>query len=111
MSSDDKKALDALRGLPVLRKHGGNTGTKSNKGKFLLNCVAAFDTETTTLQLEAGPQAFMYVWQLQVNEGLTIIGRTWPELFDLLQYWAGYMPEGCWLVLWVQNLAYEFQFF
>lgn len=111
VSAHDPKALEALRGLPVLRKHGGNTGTKSNKGKFLLDCVAAFDTETTTLQLEAGPQAFMYVWQLQVNEGLTIIGRTWPELFDLLQYWAGYMPEGCWLVLWVQNLAYEFQFF
>lgn len=110
VSSDDKKALDALRGLPVLRKHGGNTGTKANKGKFILDCIAAFDTETTTIDLPDGPQAFTYVWQLQINEGLTIIGRTWPELFDLLHYWSAYMPTGCWLVIWVHNLSFEFQF-
>lgn len=110
VSSDDPKALDALRGLPVLRKHGGNTGTKANKGKFILDCIAAFDTETTTIDLPDGPQAFTYVWQLQVNEGLTIIGRTWSDLFDLLRYWDLYMPSGCWLVIWVHNLSFEFQF-
>lgn len=110
VSHDDKKALDALRGFPVLRKHGGNTGSKANKGKFLLDCIAAFDTETSTIETKHGPQAFTYVWQLQIEEGLTIIGRTWPELFELLQYWSDYMPRGTWLVIWVQNLSYEFQF-
>lgn len=51
VSSDDKQALDALRGLPVLQKHGGNTGTRANKGKFIIDCLAAFDTETTVLLL------------------------------------------------------------
>ena len=50
VSHDDDKALDALRGFPVLKKHGGNTGSKANKGKFLLDCIAAFDTETTTIE-------------------------------------------------------------
>ena len=110
VSSDDPKALEALRGLPVLRKHGGNTGTKANKGKFIYDCIAAFDTETSTIELPEGPQAFTYVWQLQINEGLTIIGRTWEELFTLLKYWDSYMATGCWLVIWVHNLSYEFQF-
>lgn len=110
VSHDDDKALDALRGFPVLKKHGGNTGTKANKGKFLLDCIAAFDTETTAIETKHGPQAFTYVWQLQIEEGLTIIGREWGELFELLQHWSDYMPSGAWLVIWVQNLSYEFQF-
>ena len=56
----DRRARDALRGVPVLRKHGGNTGTKSNKGKFYLDVVAAFDTETSTIDLPDGPQ---FAWQ------------------------------------------------
>ena len=110
VSHDDKKALDALRGFSRLPKHGGNTGTKANKGKFLLGCIAAFDTETTTIETKHGPQAFTYVWQLQIEEHLTIIGREWGELFLLLQHWSDYMPESTWLVIWVQNLSYEFQF-
>ena len=51
----DKRARDALRGVPVLRKHGGNTGAKANKGKFYLDIVAAFDTETSTIELPDGP--------------------------------------------------------
>lgn len=110
VTPDDRRALDALRGVTVLQKHGGNTGSKENKGKFLLDCIAAFDTETSTIELEDGPQAFTYVWQLQINEDLTIIGRTWPELFELFKHWASYMPTGAWLVIHVMNLSYEFQF-
>lgn len=110
VSSDDVKALDALRGFSRLKKHGGNTGTKANNGKYILDCVAAFDTETTTIETNYGPQAFMYVWQLQIEEHLTIIGREWGELFTLFQYWSDYMPEKTWLVLWCHNLAYEFSF-
>lgn len=110
VSHDDPKALDALRGCPVLRKHGGNTGTRENKGKFIMDCIAAFDTETSTIDLPDGPQAFTYVWQLQINEELTIIGRTWDELFELFRYWDSYLPTGAWLVIHVMNLSYEFQF-
>ena len=106
----DRRARDALRGVPVLRKHGGNTGTKSNKGKFYLDVVAAFDTETSTIDLPDGPQAFTYVWQLQVSPELTIIGRTWDEFLYLLQSWAEDMPQGARLCIWVHNLSFEFQF-
>lgn len=106
----DKRARDALRGVPVLRKHGGNTGTKANKGKFYLDIVAAFDTETSTIELPDGPQAFTYVWQLQLGPELTIIGRTWSEFLDLMQTYRDYMPTGSRLCVWVHNLSFDFQF-
>ena len=110
VSPDEWQARDALRYLPKVMKHGGNSGTKSNRGKFYINCVAAFDIETTTIDLPDGPQAFMYVWQLQINNGLTIVGRYWTEFNELLQHWATYLKPGWRLVLWVHNLSYEFQF-
>ena len=110
VTSDDPRALEALRGFSIQRKHGGNTGTKSNKGKFFYDVIAAFDTETSTIDTEMGPQAFTYVWQMQINEDLTIIGRTWDDFFELLRYWDSYMARGCWLVIHVMNLSYEFQF-
>lgn len=108
VSSDDEKALNALQGFSRLKKHGGNTGTKANNGKYILDCVAAFDTETSTIDTKYGPQSFTYVWQIQIEEHLTIIGREWSEFIELLQYWSDYMPEKTRLVLWTHNLSFDF---
>ena len=90
----------------------------------IIDVVTAFDIETTTLNfpLEDGKlvnsHAFMYVWQFQLND-ITIMGRTWDECLQLFFKLADackrirkekrleQLPV---VVIWVHNLAYEFQF-
>ena len=40
--------------------------------------VAAFDTETSTIIMDGNQIAFMYVWQMAV-ENEAFYGRTWAE--------------------------------
>ena len=75
--------------------------------KKYLNVCCAFDIESTRIQeIE---QSVMYIWQMQI-EDQTIVGRTWEEYFNLLQRIREAMPEESWLVIYVHNLSYEFQF-
>lgn len=48
----------------------------------------------------------MYIWQFNINDKVTVIGRTWPDFFDMLQKIKGVIGN-YWLVLYVHNLAYE----
>lgn len=74
---------------------------------YYLNCCAAFDIETSTLpDLD---QAFMYIWQIQI-EDQTIVGRTWPAFLDLIDYIAGQLPDNVWMPIYVHNLSFEFSF-
>jgi hypothetical protein len=87
-----------------------------------VNVVAAFDIETSVVhRMENGedePHAFMYVWQVAINSDV-IMGRYWDEFFTFLAR----VDEMCaalqesnnldtkpYLVMFVHNLAYEFQF-
>lgn len=80
---------------------------RKKKSRSYLNIVSAFDIEASRLpEIE---QAFMYIWQMQIGDD-TIIGRTWGELFDLLQKIADRIRGKHWLILFVHNLSYEFQF-
>ena len=81
------------------------------------NIPASFDIETSSFRLyedEHGQEvkrACMYIWQFGLN-GSVIYGRTWDEFFELL----GIMQESLdisekkRLIIFVHNLAYEFQF-
>ena len=82
-----------------------------------LSDFATFDIETTTYQMsiiDNEPQynAFMYQWQFCIDDKV-IMGRTWDEFLELLEtlrvklglYHAHY------LVIYVHNLPFEFQFF
>ena len=51
-------------------------------------------------------KAVMYIWQFNINDQVTVIGRTWPDFFDMLQKIKGVIGN-YWLVLYVHNLAYE----
>ena len=83
----------------------GNRGTKK---KFrYLNCVCAFDIETT--RLPEIDQSFMYIWQFCVNGEFVVVGRTWSEYLQMLQKIQQYL-QGCTLVIYVHNLSYEFSF-
>lgn len=43
--------------------------------RYYMDIVCAFDIETTYIP-EIG-QSVMYIWQFQLGEEITIIGRTW----------------------------------
>lgn len=77
-----------------------------------INDVCTFDIETSTIgEKEKGYTAFMYQWQISLF-GTVVFGRTWEELlilFDKLneKYKLSFTKR---LVIYVHNLAFEFQF-
>lgn len=85
-------------------------GRRREKRKYL-DCICAFDIETSTdkaLQLN-----FMYVWQFQIDDLCTIIGRRWFQFKEMLQQisdWLADQDEYLNLVVYVHNLSYEFQY-
>lgn len=91
------KAQAAPRGNPHGRK----------KNKRYCNAVCAFDIETTTL--DDVNQAIMYIWQFQLDETVTIIGRTWDDYFTFLRNVREAIRPKV-LVIYVHNLSFEFQF-
>ena len=90
----------------------------------IIDVVTAFDIETTTLNFPlvddklVNSHAFMYVWQFQLND-ITIMGRSWDECLQMFfkisdackrirkEKQLQQLPV---VVIWVHNLAYEFQF-
>ena len=97
----------------------------SKRGKTLdrvsyLDLVTSFDIETTTILNTDTPYAFMYQWQFCI-EDYVFMGRTWEEYlefmeilhkeFDLhIQKGDDNAIFGRSLVIYVQNLNFEFQF-
>lgn len=81
-------------------------GRKKEKKKYL-ECICAFDIETSTDK--ALNINYMYIWQFQIDDMYTIIGRRWSEFTDMLQKISEYLDE-LHLVVYVHNLSYEFQY-
>lgn len=96
---------DLLTEFPVLpRKQGKRIG--KNRRKYL-NVVCAFDIETTRISEDF---SVMYIWQLQIGPNYTIIGRSWREFKIAVQRLISGMEEDVYIVVYVHNLAFEFQF-
>lgn len=106
------------RGIAA-RKRGKRA--KSQRMEYI-NAVSAFDIETSVLHHmvngEDEPHAFMYVWQVAVENDV-IMGRCWDEFFQFLRgvdemcsalQEANSLGAKPHLVMFVHNLAYEFQF-
>lgn len=76
-----------------------------------LQLSAAFDIETTSIEIDGKKIAFMYVWQLCIN-GYVIMGRTWEQFrYTLVRLKSRFnLGEKRKMFLYVHNLAYEFQF-
>ena len=95
---------------------------KAQNKHRILDVYSAFDIETSTVWLNEDHSlydvhSFMYVWQFQIEE-YTVKGRTWQEFFiwlDTLKTAIDRIREekklsvNPLLVVWVHNLAYEFQ--
>lgn len=96
---------------------------RSQSKHRILNVYSAFDIETSTVWLDSdhstyNVHSFMYVWQFQIEE-YTVKGRTWEEYFDFLSVLMDAINQirqdeklelNPFLVIWVHNLAYEWQF-
>lgn len=101
---EDFHPEEIFKDIKTVKRKRGNP---HKKVKHYRNIITAFDIETTTLQdIE---QSFMYIWQMQVGRDNTVIGRTWPQFFELLLK-IRKLLNGDWLVIYVHNLSFEFQF-
>ena len=90
---------------PCQKRRKGNQGRRHNERKYK-DIIAAFDIETTND--EESQQAFMYIWQFQLNDD-TIIGRTWEEFGHFMQKLADHLKEEEYIMIFVHNLSFEFQ--
>lgn len=80
--------------------------SKKNRRKYL-NVITAFDIEAT--RLKDIEQTIMYIWQFQIDN-ITIIGRTWDDYFKMLEKIREVLDNRAYLVVYVHNLSYEFQY-
>lgn len=87
------------------REKGFSQNARARKRTYK-DCLCAFDIETTTIdEIE---QSIMYIWQFQLDD-LTIIGRTWTEFRDLCEKAASVLEDDTYIVVYVHNLSFEFQ--
>ena len=101
----DFKPDEYFKNVPLLKNRKGNPGGKRRK---YIGITTAFDIETSLLPDIR--QSFMYIWQWQFSTDYTVIGRTWEEFIDLRARIKAALPDGRWLVIFVHNLSFEFQF-
>lgn len=102
--------LEARKTQPIGR---GNKGKSKEKRVKYLDCISAFDIETTSLR--DIKQAFMYIWQwafydLNNGEWFVLYGRDWAEWVDCVGTICEKVREGQCLVVLDHNLSFEFQF-
>ena len=82
--------------------------TKGRKKARYADMVCAFDIETTNI--DKYRQAVMYIWQMQLGEKWTVYGRTWEQFTDFINKLQDNVPDDTYLVIYVHNLSFEFQF-
>lgn len=87
------------------KKQRGNPGTRSKRR--YRDEVTAFDIETSTVP--GTQQAIMYHWQWQIGD-FTVVGRSWQEFLDLCYRLKAYLKQDQYIVVYVHNLSFEFQF-
>ena len=100
--------LSVILSKEYIHRHKGNQGTSKKNLRYYRNIISAFDIETTSL--DDMQESYMYIWQWQIEE-YTIIGRTWQEFLDLAERInTCYKQDNQYLVVFVHNLSFEFQF-
>lgn len=96
-----------LKEIKTLSRGKGN---HSRKVKYK-DTVFTFDIESTNILDDDLKQAIMYIWQFQITEEDTIIGRTWPEFQKLIQILNSSIQEDkTFWICFIHNLSYEYQF-
>lgn len=101
-SDIDTVCTEAVNGVSIVK----------NRQIEYYDMPASFDIETSSFLTASGEkQAIMYEWTLCLN-GYIIIGRTWEEFLNTIDRISInlYLKEKRRLVIYIHNLAYEFQF-
>lgn len=100
----------------ILKPLAGLKPITTSKKKQYYNIVCAFDIETTSfysnqLDNEKEKVAIMYCWQMAIN-GRVVFGRTWDEFISVMNRLTSFfhLYENRRLIMYVHNLAFEFQF-
>lgn len=96
--------------INLIQSAGVQTPPRKNRGgnkRKYQDIVCAFDIETTAADDD---HSFMYIWQFQIGLAGTVVGRTWREFQHLVMRIRAALDPGVWLVVYVHNLAFEFQF-
>lgn len=105
-----------LMHAPVLKPKTGGSKQRKRQRRYI-DLLCAFDIETSVLPFvkersgAVNLHTVMWVWQLQIGDQCTIMGRTWDEYRAV----CSDIDRACakrylFLVVWVHNLSYEFQF-
>ena len=110
-----------MQDTPIIRYDGDISKllkigkAKPGKGKrpkkAYMDIITAFDIETTVIETGVGYHSVMYIWQWQIGELYTVIGRTWEEFiafYNRLDEIA--RSKELIIPVFVFNLSYEFQF-
>lgn len=95
--------IDKISAADIVKPGRGNPG--GNKRRYI-DVICAFDIETSRYN---DKRSFMYIWQFQIGRDITVIGRSWKEFTRF----CARLREVCgenWLVVYVHNLSFEFQF-
>ncbi len=107
------------------------SNTINSKRKTYYNIPMSFDIETTSFYVDtngnvitneyykrhsqngyikASKKAIMYIWQFAIGQNV-IYGRNWQQFFYFLNCLSAYMGlDKRYVVIYVHNLSYEFQF-
>lgn len=94
--------------IRAARDQSRTGGTKQKAKHRYKDLICAFDIETTRIaEIE---QAVMYIWQFQIDELCTVIGRTWEQFQRFTEAVCEALADDERLVIYVHNLSYEFQF-
>lgn len=95
-----------IASIPVQKRRAGNQRTRARRQ--YKDAVCAFDIETTYIsELD---RAVLYIWQFQLDEYITIIGRTWREFIEFYNRINEALASEEYIVVYIHNLSYEFQF-
>lgn len=88
------------------------TNRRKNNAKSYCITFGTFDIETTTITRPDGSTyGYMYIWQMTVG-GIVCIGRTWEEWIYFIKKVLESLncSQDKTFVIYVHNLAFEFQF-
>ena len=109
-NNEQNEIIDILKSMKFPTRKSRKRG--KDKPEYL-NIPVSFDIETSSTYIDSDFKfAFMYIWQMAIDE-LVVIGRTWDEWLSFLQCLRNMLQLNGkrMMVIYVHNLGFEFQFF
>ena len=102
----DKFDVGWYENIPAQKRKKGNQSTSQKY--YYKDIITAFDIETT--YIKEIDQSVMYIWQWQLGDSCTVVGRTWWDFKRFIRILIDHLDKTERLVVYVHNLSFEFQF-